>query len=224
MEHGEDGVLKWVYTKHLYRDWSSLKVCLKVFSLTIIICFALITVICGFADGFSLNLLAVQGKIWGAVLLGFWLLTFVALYIWAWANGGVDEWAYEMDNRGIKGRKIVHKAWRMKLLRGVAWILMLAPAKPGQKLALRGLLYDNEKKGKDVDLVMLKGVEGDEKKGKIAIDTFNGSEEVFVPREDYAKVLAFIEHRLPKKGAMRKRTGGKKRVLATDSQGKEVPE
>ena len=221
MEHGEDGVLKWTYTKHLYRDWGGIKACLIAFTIAPAAAFAFFTVVCGFMDGFSLRLLALQGKIWGAVLLGSWLMTFLALFIWAWANGGVDEWEYEMDGRGIKGRKIVRKAWRMKLLRGFAWILMLAPAKPGQKLALRGLLYDNEKKEKKVDLVMLRGVECDEKKGRIAMDTFNGSAEIFVPGEDYAEVLALIERRLPKKGAKRKRPGGRKRSSASDQKEKE---
>lgn len=55
------------------------------------------------------------------------------------------------------------------------------------------------------DLVMPRGVTYDEKKGKIAIDTFNGSTDVFVPREDFADVLAFIERRIPKKRTKRKK-------------------
>ena len=127
------------------------------------------------------------------------VLTFPCLFIWAWANGGVDEWAYEMNKSGIRGRKIVHKPKRMKVLRALAWIAMFMPAKPGQKMALRRLLYDNSEKEKHVDLVMLRGVSGDEKKGKISIDTFNGATDIFVPLDDYAEVLEYIEGRLPKK-------------------------
>ena len=127
------------------------------------------------------------------------VLTFPCLFVWAWANGGVDEWVYEMDKSGIRGRKIVHKPERMKVLRALAWIAMFFPAKPGQKMALRNLLYDKSEKEKHVDLVMLKGVSGDEKKGKISIDTFNGATEISVPHDDYAEVLEFIVSRLPKK-------------------------
>ena len=56
-----------------------------------------------------------------------------------------------------------------------------------------------------MDLVMLRAVTCDEKKGKIAIETFYGSEDIFVPREDYAEVLAFIEQRLQKKKPKRQR-------------------
>ena len=46
---------------------------------------------------------------------------------------------------------------------------------------------------------MLRGVSGDEKTGRISIDTFNGATEIAVPRDDYAEVLEYIESRLPKK-------------------------
>ena len=42
MERDENGVLKWTHAKNLYRDWGSIKACLKAFSLTIAICFALV--------------------------------------------------------------------------------------------------------------------------------------------------------------------------------------
>ena len=201
MERDEKGVMKWVHTTHLYREWywHSAKVCLRAFALTAAIPFVFFTVILGFADEFSLDSLVLQGKIWGGVFLLLCVLTFPCLFIWAWANGGVDEWAYEMNKSGIRGRKIVHKPKRMKVLRALAWIAMFMPAKPGQKMALRRLLYDNSEKEKHVDLVMLRGVSGDEKKGKISIDTFNGATDIFVPLDDYAEVLEYIEGRLPKK-------------------------
>jgi len=201
MERDEQGVMKWVHTTSLYREWywQSAKACLKAFALTAAIPFVFFTVVLGFAEGFSIDTLVLQGKIWGGVFLLLCMLTFPCLFVWAWANGGVDEWAYEMDKSGIRGRKIVHKPGRMKVLRAFAWIAMLMPAKPGQKMALRNLLYDNSEKEKHVDLVMLKGVSGDEKNGRISIDTFYGATEISVPRTDYAEVLEFIEGRLPKK-------------------------
>ena len=211
MERDEKGVLKWVHAKHLYRDWSSIKVCLIAFTIAPAIAFVFFTVVCGFADGFSLSLLSTQGKIWGLVFLIFMALLLPSSYLWAWAHGGVDEWEYEMDARGIKGRKIAHNQGRLKFLRSIAWIMVLFPMKPGQRVALNNFLYDRGKKEKDIDLIMLRNVECEEKKGKIAIETFGGSEEVFVPREDYAEVRAFIEQRLPKKKPERQRTGGRKK-------------
>ena len=198
MERGEKGEYRWVHTKHLYRDWGSMKACLKAFALTIAICFVLVTTICVFADSDFVGALVVQGKIWGVVLLGFELMAILCYYIWAWANGGVDEWAYEMDARGIKGRKISHNQGRLKFLRSIAWIMMLFPMKPGQRLALHNFLYDKGKKELHVDLVMLRGVSGDEKKGKISIDTFYGAAEIFVPRESYAEVFAYVASRCRK--------------------------
>ena len=197
MERDEKGVMKWVHTTHLYREWywRSAKACLKAFALTAAIPFVFFTVILGFAEGFSLDSLVLQGKIWGGVFLLLCVLTFPSLFVWAWANGGVDEWAYEMDKFGIRGRRIVNKPGRMKVLRAFAWLAMFMPANPGQKTALRRLLYDNPEKEMHVDLVMLRGVSGDEKKGKISIDTFNGATEISVPRDDYAEVLEYIEAR-----------------------------
>ena len=220
MERDEKGVLKWVHAKHLYRDWGSIKACLIAFTIAPAIAFVFFTVVCGFADGFSLSLLSTQGKIWGLVFLIFMALLLPSYYLWAWAHGGVDEWEYEMDRRGIKGRKIAHNKGRLKFLRSIAWIMMLFPMKPGQRVALNNFLYDKGKKEKNIDLIMLRGVECDEKKGKIAIETFNGSEDIHVPREDYAEVREFIAQRLPKKKPKRQRTGGRKKASKTDSNAK----
>ena len=217
MERDEKGVLKWVHTKHLYRDWGSIKVCVIAFSIAPAIAFTFFTIFCGFMEGFTLELLYTQASIWGLAFLIFMVLLLPSYYLWAWAQGGVDEWEYEMDARGIKGRKIAHNQGRLKFLRSIAWIMMLFPMKPGQRVALNNFLYDRGKKKKDVDLVMLKGITCDEKKGKIAIETFYGSEDVFVPREDYAEVREFIEQRLPKKKPKRQRTGGRKKASPTDS-------
>lgn len=211
MERDEKGKFKWVHTKHLYRDWSSIKLCLMVFTLIPAGAFVFFTITCGFMDGFTLKLLCTQASIWGLALLIFMVLLLPSYYLWAWAQGGVDEWEYEMDACGIKGRKIAHNQGRLKFLRSIAWIMVLFPMKPGQRMALQNFLYDRGKKEKNIDLIMLRGVECDEKKGKIAIETFGGSEEVFVPREDYAEVRAFIEQRLPKKKPKRQRTGGRKK-------------
>ena len=221
MKRGEKGVLKWVHAKHLYRDWSSIKACLIAFTIAPAIAFVFFTVVCGFADGFSLSLMSAQGKIWGLVFLIFMVLLLPSYYLWAWAHGGVDEWEYEMDARGIKGRKIAHNQGRLKFLRSIAWIMMLFPMKPGQRVALNNFLYDKGKKEKNIDLIMLRGVECDEKKGKIAIETFNGSEDIHVPREDYAEVREFIEQRLPKKKPKRQKSSGRKKASTTDSERKQ---
>ncbi len=83
---------------------------------------------------------------------------------------------------------------------------------------MRQLLYDNEKKDKHVDLIMLKGFTCDEKRGKVAIDTWNGAEEIYAPREVYAEVVAFIGERLQKKRPKRKAAGGTKKVSKTVSE------
>jgi hypothetical protein len=220
MERDENGVFKWVHAKHLYRDWSSIKACLIAFTIAPAIAFVFFTVVCGFADGFSLSLMSAQGKIWGLVFLIFMVLLLPSYYLWAWAHGGVDEWEYEMDARGIKGRKISHNQGRLKSLRSIAWIMMFFPMKPGQRVALNNFLYDKGKKEKNIDLIMLRGVECDEKKGKIAIETFNGSEDIHVPREDYAEVREFIEQRLPKKKPKRQKSSGRKKASTTDSKEK----
>ena len=212
MERDENGVLKWVHAKHLYLDWSSIKACLIAFTIAPAIAFVFFTVVCGFADGFSLGLMSAQGKIWGLVFLIFMVLLLPSYYFWAWAHGGVDEWEYEMDARGIKGRKIVHKAWRMKVLRALAWFTMFFPAKPGQRIAMRQLLYDNEKKGKYFDLSMLRGAICDENRGKISFDTLNGVEVICMPREVYAEVAEFIEGLRQKKRPKRKPADSPKKV------------
>ena len=134
----------------------------------------------------------------------------------------MDEWEYEMDDDGIRGRKIIRKAWRMKMLRGLAWIAMLLPSRPNQKMALRPLLFDNLNKKTDVSFASVKGVSCDEKKCRIALETKGDAKEIHVPREDYAEVLAFIEEILQKKKTKRKRTGGRKKASAIDSKEKEV--
>ena len=205
MERDENGVMRWVYTKHLYRDWGSLKACLIAFSLAPAILFVFFMVVLGFAEGFSLSSLVTQCKICGLVLAIFWGLLLPSYYLMAWAKGGVDEWEYEMDSRTIKGRKIAHNQGRLKFLRAIAWITAFFPMKPGQRVAMNNFLHGKEKKTKDIDLVMLTAVECDEKKDMINITTLYSSEEIHVPREDYAEVRAFIEQLLPRKKPTRRK-------------------
>ena len=122
MERDEKGVIKWVSTRNLYRDdlWYKLRACLKAFGIVALILFVILLAVFGFADGFSLKMFVLPGEIAGGVFLLFAALTLPSLFLFAWANGGVDEWEYEMDRRGIKGRKIVHKPGRMKVLRALA--------------------------------------------------------------------------------------------------------
>ena len=218
MERDEKGTFKWTHVRRLYRDWGAIMTLLKILTLTMVTIFAVMTVLCGFKDGFSLKLLTSMSALSGIVILIIWVLIVPSYYLWAWANGGVDEWEYEMDDDGIRGRKIIRKAWRMKMLRGLAWIAMLLPARPNQKLALRPLLYDNLNKETDVSFASVKGVSFDEKKCRIALETTGDSKEIHVPREDYAEVLAYIEERIPKKKPKRQRTGGRKKAPATDSE------
>lgn len=224
MERGENGVLKWVHTKHLYRDFSTVLLMFKVWGLVALICFLLF----GGIGACAFRWKTYWQDLWSimfpgcCVIAGLAVATVPIYYFFAWAQGGVDEWEYEMDSCGINGRKIAHNLGRLKFLRAIAWILALFPMKPGQRMALNNFLYDRGKKKLHVDLVMLRSVTCDEKKNKIAIETVYGSEDIYVPREDYAEVRAFIEERLPKKKPKRQRTGNRKKVSTTDSKEKEV--
>ena len=222
MERDEKGTLKWTHVRRLYRDWGAIMTLLKILTLTMVTIFAVMTVLCGFKDGFSLKLLTSMSTLSGIVILIIWVLIVPSYYLWAWANGGVDEWEFEMDDYGIEGRKVVRKAWRMKLLRGIACILMILPSRGNQKMAMRSLFYDSRKQKVDVSFSSVKGVSGNEKKGLISLYTRGDAKEIHVPREDYAEVLAFIEEILQKKKTKRKRTGGRKKAPATDSKEKEV--
>ena len=201
-------MIKWVSTRSLYRDdfWYKLKACLKAFGVMALIMFVFLLAVFGFADGFSLKMFVLPSEIAGGGFLLFAVLTMPCLFLLAWANGGVDEWEYEMDDDGIRGRKIVRKTGRMKFLRGLAWIAMLLPSRPNQKMALRPLLYDNLNKKTDVSFASVNGVSSDEKKCQIALETKGDSKEIHVPREDYAEVLAHIEERIPKKKPKRQKS------------------
>ena len=222
MERGKNGEFKWTHVRRLYRDWGAIMTLLKILTLTMVTIFAVMTVLCGFKDGFSLKLLTSMSTLSGIVILIIWVLIVPSYYLWAWANGGVDEWEFEMDDYGIEGRKVVRKAGRIKLLRGIACILMILPSRGNQKMAMRSIFYDSRKNKVDVLFSSVKGVACDEKKGLIFLYTGGDSKEIHVPREYYAEVLAFIEERLQRKKTKRKRTGGRKKASTTDSKEKEV--
>ncbi len=192
MSPDENGVLKFVHAKNLYRDWGSIKACLKAFSLTIAICFALVLSLIGCAGGMKSDDFLFQCKIWGCIFLGFWLMTFICWFILAWAKGGVDEWEYEVKPWHVKGRKIIRHPGRMKALRFFAGLGLLMSTRPGQTQALRGLLRDSEKKEFDILLFNDAEVTGDEKTGTIELESHGQSEEIHVSPEDYAHVLEYI--------------------------------
>ncbi len=225
MKTDEKGVIKWISARNLYRDdfWYKLKACLKAWGVTALVMFFFLFILFLIAEKFrfSLKLFTVPSIVGGGAFVFLTAFTLPSLFLLAWANGGVDEWEYEMDDDGIRGRKIVRKAWRMKLLRGLAWIAMLLPSRPNQKMALRPLLFDNLNKKTDVSFASVKGVSFDEKKCQIALETTGDSKDIHVPREDYAEVLAYIEERIPKKKPKRQRTGGRKKASTTDSERKQ---
>lgn len=222
MKPSEKSVIKWVSTQNLYRDdlWYKLKACLKAWGVTALVMFLFLFILFLIAEKFrfSLKLFTLPSIVGGGSFVFLTAFTLPSLFLFAWANGGVDEWEYEMDRRGIKGRKIAHNQGRLKFLRSIAWIMMLFPMKPGQRMALHNFLYDKGQKEKYVDLIMLKDFTCDEKRGKVAIDTWNGAEEIDVPHEVYAEVVAFIGERLQKKRANRKSAGGRKKVSKTVSE------
>ena len=215
MERNEKGAFTWTHVRRLYRDWGAVMTFLKMLTLSMVMIFAFMTVLGGFKNGFSLKLLTSVGAVLGIVILGIWAVIVPSYYIWAWANGGVDEWEFEMDDHGIENRKVVRKAWRMKLLRGIARILLLLPSRGNQKTAM------HDKKKVDVSFSSVNGVSCNEKSGLIFLYTGGDSKEIHVPREDYAEVLAFIEERLQRKKTKRKRTGGRKKAPAAESEEKE---
>ncbi len=218
MERGKNGEFKWTHVRRLYRDWGAVMTFLKMLTLSMVMIFAFMTVLGGFKNGFSLKLLTSVGAVLGIVILGIWMVIVPSYYIWAWANGGVDEWECELDRHGINGRKIAHNQGRLKFLRSIAWIMMLFPMKLGQRMALHNFLYDKGQKEKYFDLSMLRGATCDEKRGKIAIDTLNGIESIYMPREVYAEVAEFIEVLRQKKRAKRKPAGAGKRKPETVSE------
>ena len=193
-----DGTCKWRLVKNLYREWGNLKAVLKAFALTILICFVLIVGIIACAGGLTRKDFLTWCKVWGVVFLGFELGGFIAYYFWAWLQGGLDDWEYEMDEFGITGRKIVHNPKRMKVVRCFAWILMLAPMKPGQRLAMRQLLYDTSSKEVKVAFAGVKNVSGDAAKGSLVFQTTDNQKEIVVPPEDYAELFAYIDEHIPK--------------------------
>ena len=212
MERDENGVVRWVHRKNLYGKWfwSSAKTCLKAFAITAAIMFVLLTAIVGFADEFSLGQISLMGKISGVVFLILAVLTIPSLFIWAWAQGGVEEWEYEAEAWHVRGRRIPHKTC-MKVLRALAWIAMFLPAKPNQKMALRRLLYDNEAKTLDIWLFNDAKVSGNEKTGVIKLESHGSKAEIGVPRENYAEMLAFFTP-APKPKRKRTRKTAKKEV------------
>ena len=228
MKPSSKDMIKWVSTRSLYRDdfWYKLKACLKAFGILALIVFVFFLALFGFAEGLSLKMFILPSEIAGGVFLFFAAFTLPCLFLLAWANGGVDEWECELDRHGINGRKISHNQGRLKFLRSIAWIMMLFPMKPGQRMALHNFLYDKGQKEKYFDLSMLRGATCDEKRGKIAIDTLNGVESIYMPREVYAEVAEFIEVLRQKKRAKRKPAGAGKRkpetVSETNSETKEL--
>ena len=74
MERDESGVLKWTHVRRLYRDWGAIMTLLKILTLTMVTIFAVMTVLGGFKNGFSLKLLTSVGAVLGIVILGIWMV------------------------------------------------------------------------------------------------------------------------------------------------------
>ena len=219
MDKNENGEYVWRYPRSLYRDFGTVLLMFKVWGIVFMVCFLLF----GGIGACAFRWKTYWQELWtlmfpfGCTVAGLAVATVPIYYFYAWAQGGVDDWEYTMDSRGIEGRKIAHNLGRIKFLRAIAWITVLFPMKPGQRMAMQNFLYDRGKKTFHANLVILDKAVCDEKKNKIAVETRYGAEDIYVPREHYAEVREFIEQRLPKKKPKRQRTGGRKKASPTDS-------
>ena len=222
MSPDENGVLKWTHAKNLYRDWRTFGAVLRAFYIAALIVFLLALVMFAIADDFTLRTVVLPAKIAGGVFVLFAVLSLPAMYLIAWAKGGVDEWEYEVKPWHVKGRKIVRHPGRMKVLRFFAGLGILMATKPGQAQAMRGLLRDSEKKELDILLFNDAVVTGDEKTGTIGLESHGQTEEIHVAPEDCAQVLEYITFR-PKRQRKPASKTTKKRT-ATPRRKKDLPE
>ena len=222
MSPDENGVLKFVHAKNLYRDWSTVVAVLRACHILALVMFLLTLVFFAIAEKISLRTITLPAKIAGGVYAISVVLMLPAFYLLAWAKGGVDEWEYEVKPWYVKGRKIIHHPGRMKALRFFAGLGLLMSTRPGQTQALRGLLRDSEKKEFDIWLFNDAEVTGDEKTGTIELESHGQSEEIHVSPEDYAHVLEYITFK-PKR---RRKTASKttKKQTASTRRKKDLPE
>lgn len=218
----ENGVLKLVHAKNLYRDWRTVGAVLRACHILAIIMFLFALVLFAITDKFTLKTIVLPAEIAGGVYALFVVLMLPAMYLLAWAKGGVDEWEYEVKPWYVKGRKIIHHPGRMKALRFFAGLGLLMSTRPGQAQALRGLLRDSEKKEFDIWLFNDAEVTGDEKTGTIELESHGQNEEIHVSPEDYAQVLEYITFK-PKR---RRKTASKttKKQTASTRRKKDLPE
>ena len=217
----ENGVLKLVHAKNLYRDWRTVGAVLRACHILAIIMFLFALVLFAITDKFTLKTIVLPAEIAGGVYALFVVLMLPAMYLLAWAKGGVDEWEYEVKPWHVKGRKIIRHPGRMKALRFFAGLALLMSTRPGQAQALRGLLRDSEKKEFDIWLFNDAEVTGDEKTGTIELESHGQNEEIHVSPEDYAHVLEYITFK-PKR---RRKTASKttKKEGASTRRKKDLP-
>lgn len=203
----------WRGAKNLYCEFPLLVMLFKVFALAVGCCFVLIVGLIALSGGMSLKDFTTQCQVWGLMLVVFETLALVGYYLWAWAQGGVDDWEYTMGHNSISGRKIAHAEWRLKMLRAIGLVLMLFPAKPGQKLAMRNLYRDLTDKSELILLSSVSEVVANKKKGKILLKMKDGStaKDIRVPREDFDRILELINERM----AAKKTRTRSKRTAAT---------
>lgn len=194
MTRNADGSVAWTHTTRLYRKLGNLRSVVVALAVTVAISFVLVQLLC--ISSMSFKFFLSQCRIWGLILGGMLLLSIVGYYIWAWAHGGVDERAYAMDEHGIRCRQVVHCAGRMKFLRGFACILMLAPQKPGQRLAMRNLLHDVSSDETKLDFAEMQSASGDAVKGVIKLQMQGEWKEIAVSPEDFDEAVSYIQERI----------------------------
>ena len=193
MSPDENGVLKFVHAKNLYRDWSTVVAVLRACHILALVMFLLTLVFFAIAEKISLRTITLPAKIAGGVYAISVVLMLPAFYLLAWAKGGVDEWEYEVKPWHVKGRKIIRHPGRMK--------------------ALRGLLRDSEKKDFDIWLFNDAEVTGDEKTGTIELESHGQNEEIHVSPEDYAQVFEYITFKPKRRRKTASKTTKKEKAI-----------
>ena len=203
LEKSSDGKLRWTHVTHLYREFGNLIAVIKAMLLAFFIAFAIVLLISIW--GIEFRTFLSLCNVWGMIFIGVVALSIMGFYLWGWANGGLYEREYLMDEIGLECKRIVHKPWRMKLLRAITWVVLLMPGKASQKLILRRIVFDTDKPLK-MYFSKLSDVSGNEAKGTISVNAGEGLNEIFVPKEDYAEVMAFLTSLLDGKNTRKRRS------------------
>lgn len=191
---GNDGKYRWLYELNLYTNPTILFLLWKIFFWVFFGIFAFVSLL-DIGSGHFLKTAAETGKVFGLIILGFFVLTAFAYYLYALIVGGRYCVVFEMDEEGVRHTQVPAQFKKAQILSELTILAGIAAGNIGT--VGTGILAQSRSEMYS-EYRLVKSITPIKKRNVIKVDSTLCHNQVYVEDADFEFVLNYITQRCPK--------------------------